>query len=88
MQSKFIFECQSTFMCNPTLFLNAKVLLCVIQLYFFKCQSTFMCNPTLFLNTQVFLCVLLWVDCDYFPRRRKNIPESSFNPLLGMFCYQ
>ncbi|EKY03298.1 hypothetical protein HMPREF9151_00455 [Hoylesella saccharolytica F0055] len=56
--------------------------------FIFECGSTFICNPNLFLNAQVFLCALLWVDCDYFPRRRKNIPESGLKLLSGMFCYQ
>ena len=30
VQSKFIFECQSTFICNPNLFLNARVFLCAL----------------------------------------------------------
>ena len=57
--------------------------------FIFECQSIFMCNPNLFLNARVFLRALfLWDDCNHFPRRRKNIPESGLKLLSGMFCYQ
>ena len=57
--------------------------------FIFVCQSTFICNQTLFLNARVFLRALFCgMIVTIFRADEKNIPESSFNPLLGMFCYQ
>ena len=56
MQSEFIFECGSIFMCNPNLFLNAKVLLCVIQIFFWM-QKYFCVQSNFFFWMRKYFCV-------------------------------
>ena len=74
MQSKFIFECVSV--------------LCAIQIYFCMLEYFYVQSKFIFECPSIFTCTFLWDDCNHFPRRRKNIPESGLKLLSGMFCYQ
>ena len=74
VQSKFIFEYKSIFMCNLNLFLNARLLLYTIQLYFWI--------------PKYFYVHFYGMIVTIFRADEKNIPESGLKLLSGMFCYQ
>ena len=59
VQSKFIFEYESIFMCNINLFLNARVLLYAIKLYFCMPEYFYVQSKFIFECPSVFTCTFM-----------------------------